>query len=69
MHASVKSYFIAFSKQFEGRIHCMYLDTHDPPLVTVGVGNLIDPVSEAAKLPFRWKASARPPGALDILRR
>jgi hypothetical protein len=30
----------------------MYLDTHEPPLVTIGVGNLIDPVSEAVKLPF-----------------
>ena len=38
----------------------MYLDTHTPPLVTVGVGNLIDPIEEALKLPFQWK-NANPP--------
>jgi hypothetical protein len=57
MHASVRQQFIPFSKQFEGRMPVMYLDTHTPPLVTVGVGNLIDPVEEALKLPFQWKDS------------
>ena len=57
MYPSVRQQFIAFSKQFEGRMATMYLDTHAPPLVTVGVGNLIDPLSEALKLPFKWKDS------------
>ncbi|HEY3739064.1 MAG TPA: hypothetical protein VGL53_04425 [Bryobacteraceae bacterium] len=38
----------------------MYLDTHTPPLVTVGVGNLIDPIEAALELPFQWK-NATPP--------
>lgn len=53
MKDSVRSYFIEFSKQFEGRVPCMYLDTHNPPLVTIGVGNLIDPLTEARNLPMR----------------
>jgi GH24 family phage-related lysozyme (muramidase) len=48
----VRSAFPAFTQQFEGYVNVMYLDTHEPPLVTIGVGNLIDPVSEAVKLPF-----------------
>jgi GH24 family phage-related lysozyme (muramidase) len=60
MHTAVRQQFIAFSKQFEGRMATMYLDTHAPPLVTVGVGNLIDPVAEAVKLPFCWKGPNQP---------
>ena len=59
MYASVRQAFSAFSKQFEGRMSVMYLDTHTPPLVTIGVGNLIDPLPEALKLPFQWKQSAK----------
>jgi hypothetical protein len=44
--------FREISKGYEGEVPWMYLDTHVPPLVTVAVGNLIDPVSEALKLPF-----------------
>ena len=47
-------------------MHCMYLDTHSPPLVTTGVGNLIDPVSEAVKLPFFWKNRPGHPTATQI---
>jgi hypothetical protein len=62
MYSSVRANFIAFNSRFEGRMHCMYLDTHDPPLVTTGVGNLIDPVTIAVKLPFAWKnRPGRPP--------
>ena len=55
MYPSVRQRFIAFNQQFEGRMPVMYLDTHKPPLVTTGVGNLIDPVAEALQLPFEWK--------------
>lgn len=54
MRPSVQAAFLGFSRPFEGRVPWMYLDTHEPPLVTVGVGNLIDPMSEATKLPFQW---------------
>jgi hypothetical protein len=60
MYPSVRQQFAAFSKQFEGRMPTMYLDTHAPPLVTVAVGNLIDPLSEALKLPFQWKGLNQP---------
>src|SRR5450432_1931709 len=57
MHLSVRQQFIAFSRPFEGRMPTMYLDTHAPPLVTIGVGNLIDPLPEALSLPFLWKGT------------
>ena len=63
MYLSVRSQFIPFNAQFEGRMRCMYLDTHEPPLVTTGVGNLIDPISEALTLPFFWKARPGQPKA------
>jgi GH24 family phage-related lysozyme (muramidase) len=68
MYPSVRQQFIPFSKQFEGRMPVMYLDTHAPPLVTVGVGNLIDPIEEALKLPFEWKEASppRPATAAEI---
>lgn len=37
----------------EGHTTWMYLDTHDPPLVTVGKGNLVDPVDLALELPWQ----------------
>jgi GH24 family phage-related lysozyme (muramidase) len=55
MHSSVRTRFAGFSKDFEARISWMYLDVKG--LVTVGVGNLIDPVSAAVGLPFVHKAS------------
>lgn len=60
MHPSVRQQFIAFSKPFEGRMPTMYLDTHAPPLVTIGVGNLIDPLESALALPFLWKGTHPP---------
>lgn len=54
MRQAVRDNFLPFSRPFEGRMPWMYLDTHLPPLVTVGVGNLIDPLKEALGLPFRW---------------
>ncbi len=53
MFAAVQSSFPAFSAKFEGRVPYMYLDVLG--LVTVGVGNLVDPVATAQALPFRFK--------------
>jgi hypothetical protein len=51
--SAVQSIFPTFSQQFEGRVAYMYVDVEQ--LVTVGVGNLIDPVAVAQTLPFRFK--------------
>jgi hypothetical protein len=53
MFASVQSTFPAFSAKFEDRVPYMYLDIKG--LVTVGIGNLIDPVAAAQALPFQFK--------------
>jgi GH24 family phage-related lysozyme (muramidase) len=58
MYPSVQSRFRAFNEPFEGSIHYMYLDVKG--LVTVGVGNLIDPVEFAIALSFRFKATGVP---------
>lgn len=53
MHRAVRDIFPSFSEKFEGRIPHMYLDIKG--LVTVGIGNLIDPISAALPLPFTHK--------------
>jgi len=53
MFDSVQSVFITFNTRFEGAVPYMYLDVKG--LVTIGVGNLIDPVQVAQALPFRFK--------------
>lgn len=53
MFPAVQSAFPKFSQMFEGRVAYMYVDVKQ--LVTVGVGNLIDPVATAQALPFRFK--------------
>lgn len=53
MYDSVRSNFLSFSTQFEGRVEFMYLDIYQ--YVTVGIGNLIDPVAHALALPFVYK--------------
>jgi GH24 family phage-related lysozyme (muramidase) len=53
MHVAVQGVFRAFNEPFEGVVHHMYLDIKEK--VTIGVGNLIDPFSEAATLPFQFK--------------
>lgn len=53
MKTSVAGAFRGFNEPLEGVVHHMYLDILG--LVTVGVGNLIDPISEALKLPFRFR--------------
>jgi len=40
-------------RRFEGASTWMYLDTHDPPLVTVGIGVMLPTVGDAVALPFR----------------
>jgi GH24 family phage-related lysozyme (muramidase) len=50
MHSSVNDAFPTFSKRFEGYVQWMYLDIKG--LVTVGVGNLVDPEASALSLPF-----------------
>jgi GH24 family phage-related lysozyme (muramidase) len=63
MYPSVQSRFRSFNEQFEGVVSFMYLDIKG--LVTIGVGNLIDPVSAATAIPFRWKnkPGIKTPGA------
>lgn len=57
MRAAVREAFVPFSTDFEGMLPFMYLDQHrDPvtkaldPLVTCGMGNLVEPISEAVRL-------------------
>jgi hypothetical protein len=53
MYPSVRAAFRAFNEPFEGVVPWMYLDIKG--LVTVGVGNLIDPIELALQLPFRFR--------------
>lgn len=50
MRDSVAQGFVAFSSPLEGVVSWMYLDVRG--LVTVAIGNLIDPVSLADSVPF-----------------
>ena len=63
MHQSVRDKWHEFSEPFEGRVLSMYLDIKG--LVTCGVGNLIDPVSEAIKLPWKHR-DGRPATSTEI---
>ena len=55
MHASAQAAWQAFITNDEGNIPYMYLDKK--MLVTVGIGNLIDPLSQALTLPFQFKTN------------
>lgn len=66
MKVSVLGHFRKFSERFEGCVPYMYLDIKG--LVTVGIGNLIDPVEEALKLPFRFKDNGEKASVPDISR-
>lgn len=57
MYPAVRDSWHAFSEPMEGRVASMYLDILG--LVTCGVGNLIDPVSEAVKVPFYRDSDGR----------
>lgn len=63
MHQSVRDKWREYSEAFEGRLLTMYLDVKG--LVTTGVGNLIDPVSEAVKLPWKHR-DGRPANSAEI---
>jgi len=67
MHAAVKNSFIAFNEPIEKRVRHMYLDKKG--WVTVGVGNLIDPIDDdvlagktALDLPFVYKPGEKNAG-------
>ncbi len=64
MYQSVQNAFMAFSTQFEGKVNFMYLDIKG--LVTIGIGNLIDPVDLALNLPFVHKADGSPASQDEI---
>lgn len=64
MYQSVQDAFVDFSTQFEGKVHFMYLDIKG--LVTVGIGNLIDPVDAALNLPFVHKSDGSPASQDEI---
>jgi hypothetical protein len=66
MHDSVREQFIPFTNRFEGTVPWMYLDVKG--LVTVGIGNLIDPVAAALALPFVHKEAGVPASRDDIAR-
>lgn len=59
MHPMVRQVFRRFNEPMEGVVPFMYLDIKG--LVTVGVGNLVDPVNYATSLPFQWKVKAGVP--------
>lgn len=50
MRTAVKDYFVKFSQPFEGIVNTPYLDKRG--LVTVGMGDLIDPVNLGWDLPW-----------------
>lgn len=50
MRDSVRRYFVAFTNVFEGTVAWPYLDIKG--LVTIGIGDLIDPIETALALPF-----------------
>lgn len=65
MHPSVAAAWLLFITPFEGSTDFMYLDMHKAsdgtldPLVTTGIGDLIDPVEMALRLPWRHRADNR----------
>ena len=65
MHQSVIDKLPDFLKQYEGKVNFMYLDVKG--LVTIGIGNLIDPVGQALKLEFGTKGGGGPVGSGDVI--
>lgn len=55
MHPSVESKWHKVSEPLEGRVHSMYVDIKG--LITTAVGNLIDTVQAALKLPWKHEAT------------
>lgn len=65
MHQSVITALPDFLRQYEGKVNFMYLDVKG--LVTIGIGNLIDPVSQALKLEFGTKGGGGPVGTSEVM--
>ena len=63
MRRAAKEYFVTFSEPLEGIVSHMYQDILG--LVTVGMGNLIDPKSLGAGLPWKKKIGGAPATALE----
>ncbi len=59
---------IADCRRWENSIPHMYLDTHKPPLVTVGIGNLLKTVDDAIILPFQVANANRAPATTTQIR-
>ncbi len=59
MYPSVRAAWRPWNTPFEGVVSWLYLDTHVPPLVTTGMGNLVDPIELALGLP--WQVGAGGP--------
>jgi GH24 family phage-related lysozyme (muramidase) len=64
MQPSVQQNFLQFTKPLEGTVNYMYLDIKG--LVTVGIGNLIDPVGSALALPFVHNSDNSPASQSEI---
>jgi GH24 family phage-related lysozyme (muramidase) len=62
IHPAVARAFFSFSEQFEGYVLSPYLDVKG--LVTVGVGNLIDPIGAALALPWKLPDGSLAPPAV-----
>lgn len=63
MKLSVRSVYSKFTAEFEGEVPWMYLDVKG--LVTVAIGNLIDPLPHALALPF-VKPTGEPASSTEI---
>lgn len=57
MHQSVIDRWEEFSRPLEGRVDAMYVDVLG--LVTCGVGNLVDPIGQAERLPWTLEDGSR----------
>lgn len=64
LHPSVVADWIRFTDPLEGTVQTMYLDMLG--LVTIGIGNLIDPKATALQLPFLFRGSNLPASRHDI---
>ena len=61
MHPAILAAWQTFNTPIEGMVPFMYLDTKG--LVTIGMGNLIDPISVAVTLPFKKRGKTGPANA------
>jgi hypothetical protein len=64
MASAVRDNFISFSTRFEGDVNFMYRDIKG--LVTIRIGDLIDPAGAAVGLPFVHKGDQSPAPQAEI---